>query len=52
MHQILILALWVYLRQLERIVFTVHSIDSSRQIPLEETGFTVIPGGDQYEVMK
>ena len=52
MHQILILTQWVYPRQLERIVFTVHYVDSTGQIHLEETSIALIPGADQYEVVK
>lgn len=46
MHQILILTLWVFPRQFERIVFTVRYVDSTGQIHLEETDIVLISGAD------
>ena len=39
-------------RQLNGKVFTVRDVDSTGQIHLEETGIALIPGVDQYEVVK
>lgn len=39
-------------RQLNGKIFTVRFIDSQHQIHLEETGIALIPGVDQYEVVK
>ena len=39
-------------RQLNGKVFTVRYVDSTGQIHLEETGIALIPGLDQYEVVK
>ena len=38
-------------KRLEGKVFTVRFIDSAGQIHLEETGITLIPGVDEYEVV-
>ena len=39
-------------KRLEGIVFTVRFIDSAGQIHLEETGLALIPGVDEYEIVK
>ena len=39
-------------KRLEGKVFTVRFIDSAGQIHLEETGIALIPGVDQFEVVK
>ena len=39
-------------KRLEGKVFTVRYIDSVGQIHLEETGLALIPGVDQYDVVK
>ena len=39
-------------RQLNGKIFTVRYIDSTRQIHLEETGIALIPGVDEYEIVK
>ena len=39
-------------RQLNGKIFTVRYVDSQHQIHLEETGIALIPGVDQYEVVK
>ena len=39
-------------KRLERKVFTVRFIDSAGQIHLEETGLVLIPGVDEYEIVK
>ena len=39
-------------KRLEGKVFTVRNIDSAGQIHLEETGLTLIPGVDEYEVLR
>ena len=39
-------------KRLEGKVFTVRFIDSAGQIHLEETGLALIPGVDQYDVVK
>ena len=39
-------------KRLEGKVFTVRFIDSAGQSHLEETGIALIPGVDQYEVVK
>ena len=38
-------------KRLEGKVFTVRFIDSAGQIHLEETGLSLIPGVDEYEVV-
>ena len=38
-------------KRLEGKVFTVRFIDSAGQIHLEETGITLIPGVDGYEIV-
>ena len=39
-------------KRLEGKVFTVHFIDSAGQIHLEETGIALIPGVDEFEIVK
>jgi hypothetical protein len=39
-------------KRLEGKVFTVRFIDSTGQIHLEETGLALIPGVDEYEIVK
>lgn len=39
-------------KRLEGKVFTVRFIDSVGQIHLEETGLALIPGVDEYEIVK
>ena len=39
-------------RQLNGKIFTVRYVDSTGQIHLEETGIALIPGVDEYEVVK
>ena len=39
-------------KRLEGKVFTVRFIDSVGQIHLEETGLALIPGVDEYEVIR
>ena len=39
-------------KRLEGNIFTVRFIDSAGQIHLEETGIALIPGVDQFEVVK
>ena len=39
-------------RQLNGKIFTVRYVDSQHQIHLEETGIALIPGVDQFEVVK
>ena len=39
-------------KQLNGKIFTVRYVDATKQIHLEETGFALIPGVDQYEVVK
>ena len=39
-------------KRLEGIVFTVRFIDSAGHIHLEETGLALIPGVDEYEIVK
>ena len=39
-------------KRLEGKVFTVRFIDSAGMIHLEETGIALIPGVDQFEVVK
>ena len=39
-------------KRLEGKVFTVRFIDSAGQIHLEETGLALIPGVDEYELVK
>ena len=39
-------------KRLEGKVFTVRFIDSAAQIHLEETGIALIPGVDEYEIVK
>ena len=39
-------------KRLEGKIFTVHFIDSAGQIHLEETGLTLIPSVDEYEIVK
>ena len=39
-------------KRLEGKVFTVRFIDSAGQIHLEETGIALIPGVDEYEIVK
>ena len=39
-------------KRLEGKVFTVRFIDSAGQIHLEETGLALIPGVDEYEIVK
>jgi hypothetical protein len=39
-------------KRLEGKVFTVRYVDSSGQIHLEEIGIALIPGVDQFEVVK
>ena len=39
-------------KRLEGKVFTVRFIDSAGQIHLVETGLALIPGVDQYEIVK
>ncbi len=39
-------------KRLEGKVFTVRFIDSAGQIHLEETGIALIPGIDEYEIVK
>ena len=38
--------------RLEGKVFTVRFIDSVGQIHLEETGLALLPGVDEYEILK
>lgn len=39
-------------KQLNDKIFTVRYVDSTKQIHLEGTGIALIPGVDQYEVVK
>ena len=39
-------------KRLEGKIFTVHFIDSTGQIHLEETGLALIPGVDEFEIVK
>jgi hypothetical protein len=39
-------------KRLEGKVFTVRFIDSTGQIHLEETGIALLPGVDEYEIVK
>ena len=39
-------------KRLEGKVFTVRFIDSAGQIHLQETGLALIPGVDEYELVK
>ena len=39
-------------KRLEGKVFTVRSVDSAGQIHLEETRLALIPGVDEYEIVK
>ena len=39
-------------KRLEGNIFTVRFIDSAGRIHLEETGIALIPGVDQFEVVK
>ena len=39
-------------KRLEGKIFTVHFIDSTGQIHLEETGLALIPGVDEYAIVK
>ena len=39
-------------RQLNGKIFTVRYVDSTGQIHLEETGLALIPGVDEYEIVK
>ena len=39
-------------KRLEGKVFTVRFIDSAGQIHLEETGIALIPGVDEYKIVK
>ena len=39
-------------KRLEGKIFTVRFIDSAGQIHLEETGIALIPGVDEFEVVK
>ena len=39
-------------KQLEGKIFTVRFIDSAGQIHLEETGIALIPGVDEFEIVK
>ena len=39
-------------KRLEGKIFTVRFIDSTGQIHLEETGIALIPGVDEYELVK
>ena len=39
-------------KRIEGKVFTVHFIDSAGQIHLEESGLALIPGVDEYEIVK
>ena len=39
-------------KRLEGKVFTVRFVDSAGQIHLEETGLALIPGVDEYEIVK
>ena len=39
-------------KRLEGKVFTVRFIDSAGQMHLEETGLALIPGVDEYEIVK
>ena len=39
-------------KRLEGKVFTVRFIDSDRQFYLVETGLALIPGVDEYEIVK
>jgi hypothetical protein len=39
-------------KRLEEKVFTVRYIDSAGQIHLEETGIALLPGVDEYEIVK
>ena len=39
-------------RQLNGKIFTVSYVDSTGQIHLEETGIALIPGVDEYEIVK
>ncbi len=39
-------------KRLKGKIFTVHFIDSAGQIHLEETGLALIPGVDEYEIVK
>ncbi len=39
-------------KRLEERVFTVRYIDSAGQIHLEETGIALLPGVDEYEIVK
>ena len=39
-------------KRLEGKIFTVRFIDSAGQIHLEETGIALLPGVDEYEIVK
>ena len=39
-------------KRLEGKVFTVRFIDSAGQIHLEETGLALLPGVDEYKIVK
>ena len=39
-------------KRLEGKIFTVRFIDSAGQIHLEETGLALIPGVDEYKIVK
>ena len=39
-------------KRLEGKVFTVRHIDSAGQIHLQETGIALLPGVDEYEIVK
>ena len=39
-------------KQLNGKIFTVRYVDATKQIHLEETGIALIPGVDQYEIVK
>ena len=39
-------------RQLNGKIFTVRYVDSTGQIHLEETGIALIPGVDEFEILK
>lgn len=39
-------------RQINGKIFTVRYVDSTGQIHLEGTGITLIPGVDEYEVLR
>ena len=39
-------------KRLEGKVFTVRFIDSAGQIHLQETGIALLPGVDEYEIVK